>query len=64
MTRSSAVSIALARILQNHIWGMKSADPLTRLTFSFVLTGVGLAARYFPAPRATKVDPIVAVQND
>jgi ABC-type antimicrobial peptide transport system permease subunit len=43
---------------------MKSADPLTLLAFSFVLTGVGLAARYFPASRATKVDPIVAVRNN
>ena len=56
------VSIALARILQNRIWGIKSADPLTLVAVSLVLTVVGLAACYFPARRATKVDPMVALR--
>ena len=56
------VSIALARILQNRIWGIKSADPLTLVAVSLVLTAVGLAACYIPARRATKVDPMVALR--
>jgi putative ABC transport system permease protein len=56
------VSIALARILQNRIWGIKSADPLTLIAVSVLLTIVGLAACYFPARRATKVDPMVALR--
>jgi putative ABC transport system permease protein len=56
------VSIALARILQNRIWGIKSADPLTLLAVSLLLIAVGLAACYFPARRATKVDPMVALR--
>jgi putative ABC transport system permease protein len=55
------VSIALARILQNRIWGIKSADPLTLVTVSLVLTAVGLAACYVPSRRATKVDPMMAL---
>ena len=56
------VSIALAKILQSRIWGIKSADPLTLVVVSLVLTTVGLAACYFPARRATKVDPMVALR--
>lgn len=57
-------SIALAKILQDRIWGIKSADPLTLVAVSLVLIAVGLAACYFPARRATKVDPLVALRNE
>ena len=55
-------SIALVKILQNRIWGIKSADPLTLIAVSLLLTAVALAACYFPARRATKVDPLVALR--
>jgi len=57
-------SIALGKILQNRIWGTRSADPLTLIAVSLVLTVVGLAACYFPARRATKVDPMVALRYE
>jgi putative ABC transport system permease protein len=57
-------SIALARILQNRIWGIKSADPLTLVAVSLLLTVVGLLACYIPARRATKVDPMVALRYE
>ncbi len=59
-----AASIALAKILQNRIWGIKSADPLTLAAVCLLLTAVGLAACYFPARRATKVDPMVALRYE
>ncbi len=57
-------SIALAKILQNRIWGIKSVDPLTLVAVSLLLTAVGLAACYVPARRATKVDPMVALRYE
>jgi len=57
-------SIALAKILQNRIWGIKSADPLTLIAVSLLLTAVGLVACYIPARRATKVDPMVALRYE
>ncbi len=56
-------SLALAKILHNRIWGTKSADPLTLVGVSLLLTAVGLAACYFPARRATQVDPLVALRE-
>jgi ABC-type antimicrobial peptide transport system permease subunit len=57
-------SIALARILQSRIWGINSSDPLTLIAVPLVLTAVGLTACYFPARRATKVEPMVALRTE
>jgi putative ABC transport system permease protein len=57
-------SVGLAKVLQNKIWGIKSADPLTLVGVSLVLTAVGFAACYIPARRATKVDPLVALPHE
>jgi putative ABC transport system permease protein len=59
-----SASIALVRILRNLIWGIESADPLTLVVVSLLLTAVGLAACYFPARRATKVDALVALRYE
>jgi len=55
-------SIGLTKVLQNRIWGIKTADPLTLGAVVLVLAAVGLAAAYFPARRATQVDPMVALR--
>jgi putative ABC transport system permease protein len=57
-------SIGLAKVLQNRIWGLKSADPLTLVAVSLALIAVGLASCYIPARRATKVEPMVALRYE
>jgi len=59
-----SVSFAFGRILQNRIWGIKSADSLTLAAVALLLTAVGLVACYIPARRATKVDPMVALRYE
>jgi putative ABC transport system permease protein len=57
-------SAGLAKALQNRIWGLKAADPITLASTAGLLIAAGLAACYIPARRATKVDPMVALRYE
>jgi putative ABC transport system permease protein len=55
-------SFAVTRVIANQLWEVSPRDPLTLVAAVVVAALAGLAACYFPARRATKVDPLVALR--
>ncbi len=53
----------LGRAGASLLFGVTATDPATFVAVSALLTAVGTAACYFPARRAMKVDPIVALRQ-
>ena len=62
-------SIAVARYFQGELYGielhgLRSVDPLTFLGVPVLIAVVAVLAAYFPARRATTVDPLVALRYE
>jgi ABC-type antimicrobial peptide transport system permease subunit len=56
-------SLLLARLLSSFsrlLYGVRTNDPLTFMAVSLVLIGVSVLACYFPARRASHINPMVA----
>jgi putative ABC transport system permease protein len=57
-------AIALTRLLKTMLFNVTATDPLTFIAISVLLVVVTLMATWFPARRATRVDPIIALRAE
>ena len=57
-------SVAATRVLATQLSGVSPRDPITLGAAVGVMILAGLAACYFPARRATRVDPMVALRYE
>jgi predicted permease len=57
-------TIAATRLVGAQLFGLSSSDPLTFVAAILAISTVALLAAYFPARRATRVDPMVALRDE
>lgn len=57
------VSRALSRTLEGMLFGVTPGDPMTFLGIGTLLVMVAALAGYFPARRASRIDPMVALRS-
>jgi putative ABC transport system permease protein len=58
------VSVAVMRSLSSLLFNISPTDPMTFVLISLLLVTVAMPACLFPARRATKVDPLVALRYE
>jgi predicted permease len=56
-------TLILTRLMSRLLYGVDASDPLTYVTITLALAGIGILATYFPARRAAKIDPIIALRE-
>jgi putative ABC transport system permease protein len=59
-----AAGLALARFMSSLLFGVSAQDPQTFAAVAVLLAVVALLASYFPARRATQVDPVYALRHE
>ena len=58
------LSLVATQVLASQLWGISPRDPATLVGVVAVVALSGLAAAYFPARRATRVDPVIALRYE
>ena len=57
------VSWWASRFVSSLLFGLEPNDPLTMATAAAVLVGIGVLAGWFPARRASAVDPAIVLRE-
>jgi predicted permease len=59
-----AAAAGLTRVMVGMLYGVSPLDPLTFVLVAAILSVVAVLASYFPARRATQVDPVIALRAE
>jgi ABC-type antimicrobial peptide transport system permease subunit len=57
-------SIVAARLLARQVWNISPFDPIAFLIVSGIVLAAGLQACLWPARRAARTDPILALRQE
>jgi putative ABC transport system permease protein len=60
----AALALSMTRLMSSMLYGIKATDPLTFAAVAAIMLTAGIFAAFWPALRAAKVDPVIALRHD
>jgi putative ABC transport system permease protein len=56
--------VTISRLMQQTLFEVDPADPLVYVALSVIFLLVAECASWFPARRATRIDPVIALRTE